>query len=90
MDADTTSTVDDAIMNRQPEDAVSSTTEDERPVMSVAEGSDTWVDADYKGNEGSCNKSCLVTVTLTYLVEFVTTQIFHIESCVKLKTFLLI
>lgn len=90
MDADTTSTVDDGMTHRQPEDAVSSTTEDERPVMSVAEGSDTWVEADYKGNEGTCNKSCLVSVTLTYLVEFVTTQIFHIESCVKLKVFLLI
>lgn len=52
MDTDTTSTVDDGMVNRQPEEAVSSTTEDERPVMSVAEGSDTWVDADDNGNEG--------------------------------------
>jgi len=53
MDADTTSTVDDGIVNRQPEEAVSSTTEDEHPVMSAAEGSDTCVDADNNGNEGT-------------------------------------
>ena len=52
MDADTTSTVDDEMVNRQLEEAVSSTTEDERPVTSVAEGSDAWVDGDYNGNEG--------------------------------------
>ena len=53
MDADTTSTVDDGMVDRQIEEAVSSTTEDERPVMSAAEGSDALVDADYNGNEGT-------------------------------------
>ena len=61
MDADTTSTVDDGMVNRQPEEAVSSTTEDERPVMSAAEGSDTWVDADYNGNEGTWQVLCCVS-----------------------------
>lgn len=58
MDADTTSTVDDETVNRQPEEAVSSTTEDERPIMSAAEGSDTWVDADYNGKEGTWQVLC--------------------------------
>ena len=61
MDADTTSTVDDGMVNRQPEEAVSSTTEDEYPVMYTAEGSDSWVDADYKGNEGTWQVLCSVS-----------------------------
>ena len=61
MDADTTSTVDDGMVNRQPEEAVSSTTEDERPVMSAAEGSDTWVDADDNGNEGTWQFLCSIS-----------------------------
>lgn len=53
MDADTTSSVDDGMANRQPEEAVSSTTEDERPMVSAAEGCEAGVDADYNGNEGT-------------------------------------
>jgi len=56
------------MVNRQPEDAVSSTTDDERPVMSVAEGSETCVDADYKGNEGGMYpwQACLDEATNCY------------------------
>lgn len=53
MDADTTSTVDDRMVHTQPEEPVSSTTEDERPMMPAAEGYEGAVDADYKGNEGT-------------------------------------
>ena len=66
MDADTTSTVDDEMVNRQLEEAVSSTTEDERPAMSAAEGSDAWQDPDYNGKEGTVlGKSCVASVSLT-------------------------
>lgn len=66
MDADTTSTVDDEMVNRQLEEAVSSTTEDERPVVSAVEGSDAWQDADYNRNEGTVlGKSSVVSVSLT-------------------------
>ncbi|XP_078345829.1 uncharacterized protein LOC144631294 isoform X2 [Oculina patagonica] len=68
MDADTTSTVDDGMANRQPEEAVSSTTEDERPVMSAAEGYEAGVDADYNGNEGDMYpwQACLDEATNCY------------------------
>lgn len=53
MDADTTSTVDDGMTNRQPEEAVSSTTEDDRPMMHAAEGHEDGEDTDNRGNEGN-------------------------------------
>ena len=55
MDADTTSAPDDGSGNRQPEEAVSSTTEDDRPVVSAADGYE--VEGDYYGNEGICTTS---------------------------------
>ena len=67
MDADTTSTVDDETVNRQLEEAVSSTTEDERPVISAAEGSDAWLGPDYNGNEGTVlDKSSVVPASQTW------------------------
>ena len=51
MDADTTSVADDVSVNRQPEEAVSSTTEDEHPKISAAEGYEQ--EEDYTGNEGT-------------------------------------
>ena len=50
MDADTTSAADDVSVNRQPEEAVSSTTEDEHPGISAAEGYEQG--EDHTGNEG--------------------------------------
>ena len=38
MDADTTSAADNSTVNRQSEEAVSSTTEGDRPMMYVTEG----------------------------------------------------
>ena len=55
MDADTTSAPDDGSGNRQPEEAVSSTTEDNHPVVSAADGYE--VEGDYYGNEGTCTTS---------------------------------
>lgn len=53
MDADTTSTVNDGMVNRQSEEAVSSTTEDERPIMYPAEGYENSEEADYTGSGGT-------------------------------------
>lgn len=83
MDADTTSTVDDGIANRQPEEAVSSTTEDERPMISAAEGHEAGLDADSNGNEGTVpetsfaiSDSCLLSMTRLTFTEFDDAQVF--------------
>ena len=52
IDADTTSTVNDGITNSQAEEAVSSTTEDEHPMMYPAEGYDNSEGADYNKSGG--------------------------------------
>lgn len=52
MDADTTSTVNDGTTNSQAEEAVSSTTEDERPMVYPAEGYGNSEGADYNGSGG--------------------------------------
>ena len=57
MDADTTSTVDDRMVHTQPEEPVSSTTEDERPMMSAAEGYEGAVETEDNGNEGTCQSA---------------------------------
>ena len=59
MDADTTTVTDERDRNRLAEEAVSSTTEEELPVTSVAEGGYEQGE-DYTGNEGT------VTITKIY------------------------
>ena len=53
IDADTTSTAHDGTVNRQPEEAVSSTTENDYSVMSAAEGYEDG--GSYAGVEGITN-----------------------------------
>ena len=64
MDADTTSTVNDGMVNRQSEEAVSSTTEDERPMTHPAEGYENSEEADYTGSGGTRRR---ITICFSYM-----------------------
>lgn len=68
IDADTTSTVNDGITNSQAEEAVSSTTEDEHPMMYPAEGYDNSEGADYNksGADTYPWQACLDEATNCY------------------------
>lgn len=66
IDADTTSTVNDGITNSQAEEAVSSTTEDEHPMMYPAEGYDNSEGADYN-KSGGIRKWTLPCVFIRYI-----------------------